>query len=925
MKQLYFLIGAPGVGKSTFLKKRSQVIFGNNELLLHVVSPDNLRSMVESPKTKPDGTFGISQENEKYVWGIVNDIIAKKANRGELIIVDATHSRNTAISAYKKYADMGYRVTAIDFSDFCSVETAILRNSERINFRRVPEKVVRTIYERCASLDVPSWVEVIKPKDFVEHFYGPKYNYDNYDQLNFFGDIHGCPEELEQLWAGVGITNDAENITGQKTMNVYVGDYFDRGYDVVKIFRLLQKFQDNNDVLFIKGNHEEPLEHYRAFYQDMTKYLHEKIDSLNDLFARREQLLEDSKAYEEELQELTNPSTWYDKAWLRFEKLRAEGSSSRDFKISVVDAQLSATNELLDLLPEIEPEALKFIKEFRGRSYKQLDSLVHVLGSYPKANEWLIEKVKMYNLPKELIKDPVYGFHKIKRTSLGTMKRFLLSDILYIEVSEFVKRLAQMFDVDFHGTRVICTHGGITTVPTKATPTSDMVRGVGGYDDSLTCDETFHKLNPGVIGIHGHRNLTNLPIATTEGTFNINGDVDLGLRAVTLHKDKTIETTEIMPKDSTMKYYREAQLKKAKQFKAKKLTVDEEGTGLLKMFQDHTHVNLKKLPEDIVAINFTKKAFEKGIWDDVTIKARGLFAAVDNPDNPTEIKVIARGYEKFFNLGERYGFDTRDVRNLAFPLRAYEKANGYLGLLSVDTRGETNTWFTSSKSTTLGDFADNFRRLISPYLNDELMDIMVRDNVTLVFEVIDPIFDPHIEEYPTEELVLLDAIKNQIEFETINYEMLDEYIEVTDKSRSSGLRKKKLIKICETYNDWYSFVKEVNQKDFLSNNGEEGHVFEDSDSPRNMFKTKTKWYSFWKYMRTVKDRIANRIQKNIRKGQPAVLNKSQLVDLKKGLHIEEDIKVFNFMQALAEKDFEVYQKMSIIDVRNAYIETSTLK
>jgi len=925
MKVLYFLIGAPGSGKSTFLEKMSEKIYGSEELLRHVVSPDKVREIVACPEDKPDGSRGIDQKNEKFVWEFVRNSIEKKVDRGELIIIDATHSRTKAISSYKKFKEAGYRIIGIDFSKDLSIEEVLKRNRERDSVKFVPEDVVRSMHERCQTLEIPTWVKVIKPQEFYEHFTDNILDFSEFKTINIFGDIHGCPKELLNMLAACGIDPDTESneSQNQKTANVFVGDYFDRGYDVVETFKIMRNLQKNHWVLPLMGNHEEPLKYYTDFIKEISNdaktWIHETIEPS---VAQKEQLLKKSNILNRDIRQIQESTSIFGKIKNFFERIRYGDDLSPEKKITIQykKTQIEVNDNIIKDIPDYEEEALKLMKIFKQSSYKQWDAFVEKLKKYPVAFEAFTNFVWSYKPPMYLVKDPEFGFNRIKRTSLGTIKKFALSDIKYTEIASFVKGCAQMFFVDFHGQKILVTHGGLVRAPDKTTPTSDMIRGVGGYEDAKLCMETFSKLHPDIIQVHGHRNMDKLPIQVTETTFNINGDIDLGLRSVSFHADKTIETTEILPSTETLEFFRRAQIEKAKRFNAKKLSPDEEGKGLLTLFQDHKHVDVKKLPDDIAAINFTKKAFDNGIWDSITIKARGLFVAIDKELQPDEIKVIARGYQKFFNVGERYGFKTRDIRELAYPILAYEKANGYLGLLSVDDRDPENPkWFISSKSSTTGDFALKFREMITPSLTEQLMEKMKREEVTLVFEVVEPEWDPHIEKYNEPELVILDAIKKDINFEKLPYERLPEFIEKM-QPQTINVREKKLIKKCEGFNDYWGLVKEVNLQPLLSNNGIEGYVFEDASEIPHMFKLKTDWYSFWKYMRSLKIRISSRIRKNGERTGNYTLEKSASIALKQQLHREEEFKVFAFMVKLAEEDFEAFQKLGIIDIREKFLE-----
>ena len=70
------------------------------------------------------------------------------------------------------------------------------------------------------------------------------------------GDIHGCYEQLVALMEKIPIDHT-------KDILVFLGDYIDRGnksYEVVQYLTHLREQHDN--IVFLKGNHEEMLEKY---------------------------------------------------------------------------------------------------------------------------------------------------------------------------------------------------------------------------------------------------------------------------------------------------------------------------------------------------------------------------------------------------------------------------------------------------------------------------------------------------------------------------------------------------------------------------------------------------------------------------------------------------------------------------------------
>ncbi|MFH2066958.1 MAG: metallophosphoesterase family protein [Pseudomonadota bacterium] len=72
------------------------------------------------------------------------------------------------------------------------------------------------------------------------------------------GDIHGCFEKLKMLIGKMDINFKTDLL-------IFLGDYIDRGpcsYEVVDYLIELKKQQEN--IIFLKGNHEEMFENYLA-------------------------------------------------------------------------------------------------------------------------------------------------------------------------------------------------------------------------------------------------------------------------------------------------------------------------------------------------------------------------------------------------------------------------------------------------------------------------------------------------------------------------------------------------------------------------------------------------------------------------------------------------------------------------------------
>ena len=98
-----------------------------------------------------------------------------------------------------------------------------------------------------------------------------------------------------------------------------------------------------------------------------------------------------------------------------------------------------------------------------------------------------------------------------------------------------------------------------------------------------------------------------------------------------------------------------------------------------------------------------------------------------------------------------------------YPIRAFKKYNGFLGLASV-VNGEV---VLTSKSVTSGKYKDIFQDIwdkVESEVRELLKQTMIENNCTAVFEVVSPEYDPHIIKYDKEHLYLLDFIENKFGF-----------------------------------------------------------------------------------------------------------------------------------------------------------------
>ena len=247
MRTLVILRGSPGSGKSTWIKQMN--------LENYTLSADALRMLVESPILVPDKRHRvISQKNDGYVWQLLFDLLEKRMQNGEFVVIDATHSRSSDFSRYNKLCERyRYRKYYVDFSDV-PLEECKKRNALREDYKRVPENIIEKMYSRLETQSKTSgWIEVSKDNFWNE--IGVKlFDLNNYKKINIFGDIHGCYSTLDEYFKQYPFNEDE--------MYIFCGDYLDRGIQNKETLKFLMQLSENKNTLFLEGNHERWLNYY---------------------------------------------------------------------------------------------------------------------------------------------------------------------------------------------------------------------------------------------------------------------------------------------------------------------------------------------------------------------------------------------------------------------------------------------------------------------------------------------------------------------------------------------------------------------------------------------------------------------------------------------------------------------------------------
>lgn len=331
--------------------------------------------------------------------------------------------------------------------------------------------------------------------------------------------------------------------------------------------------------------------------------------------------------------------------------------------------------------------------------------------------------------------------------------------------------------------------------------------------------------------------------------------------------------------------------------------MDDEAVASLRD-SDLVYETVSETLPNVSAFNFTKTAFYKQAWTDVSVRARGLFLATATN------KVVARGWDKYFNRGQRLETSDESLEaNLAYPVVGYVKENGFLGVTGYDE--ETGTLTIGSKARLEGAFAGWFETILRDTIGDAGMEKLLRFNRDQIascdFEVIDPVNDPHIIEEARPRVVLLDAIRRDATFECMPYEDL-----VRLGAHLGCEVKRTAFKRIPNWPALKRILDQVeNDEDWRPNRGGgqvEGVVVVDANG--FMFKVKARHYALWKRARGAKERIL--LERR---------NEAKPFD---AARYDEDADLKRIIAWLRDQSDETLD-MDIVKVRRLYLEDADLE
>lgn len=395
----------------------------------------------------------------------------------------------------------------------------------------------------------------------------------------------------------------------------------------------------------------------------------------------------------------------------------------------------------------------------------------------------------------------------------------------------FVKKLVQCFYYTYKWQTVLCAHGGISSsrfnelFPLWLTcvSTDTLIHWVGTYNDTTESDLSFSS-GTEIIQIHWHRNIEDMQI---KWIANLEWWVEWG---------KELRTAILTDKLELVNYpYKDKMPTSNENFWIKQ---DVSVKQFVESLRSNHYIKEKDLWTNISSFNFSRWAFSKSHWDRETVKARWLFI------NTNTYKIVARAYNKFFNVDEQKSTSLYAIwQNAKFPIVWYKKYNWYLGIIGYDE--ESDELIFTSKSEIGWPHAMRLKEIVieKGVDLDEVKEYLKKTQSSLVFEVIDPVNDPHIIKYNKRDVVLLDCVRNTINFIKVPYE---ELLEIWNKL---WFKVKEIMVKLNDMQELRECIDELNNPNSEYNTWTpiEWMVFVDSDD--FMFKQKWDYYLQWKKLR----------------------------------------------------------------------------
>ncbi|MDM1368413.1 metallophosphoesterase [Myroides marinus] len=78
----------------------------------------------------------------------------------------------------------------------------------------------------------------------------------NFVNFDIIGDIHGHSNDLKKLLNALGYSNKKGYYQHPERKVLFIGDYIDRGINIIEVLDIVKKMVDNGEAIALMGNHE---------------------------------------------------------------------------------------------------------------------------------------------------------------------------------------------------------------------------------------------------------------------------------------------------------------------------------------------------------------------------------------------------------------------------------------------------------------------------------------------------------------------------------------------------------------------------------------------------------------------------------------------------------------------------------------------
>jgi protein phosphatase len=252
---LLVMIGVAGSGKSTFCSR--------NFPPTRIVSSDHCRALLSDDPA--------DQSASGAAFGLAHRIVEERLRRGRFTAVDATNLERSARRCLLNLAALHHLPAVALILDL--PEADCLRHDRGRTERRVGARVVqrqwRQLHDALPALRREGFAAVhhirsaaiartarIRTNPLAcqrSHETGP---------FDIIGDVHGCARELTSLLERLGYSRPSPRRPYQhpeRRRVVFVGDFVDRGPQIVAATRLAMDMCDAGTALAVVGNHDVDL------------------------------------------------------------------------------------------------------------------------------------------------------------------------------------------------------------------------------------------------------------------------------------------------------------------------------------------------------------------------------------------------------------------------------------------------------------------------------------------------------------------------------------------------------------------------------------------------------------------------------------------------------------------------------------------